>query len=90
MGRPESEFSTIRDLRDGLSRLVDGGLGDLPVQVLIVPRSTMEAIARDTQGDSYDVGRPALLIELDSPSPDRIPPTILSASYLDTEKPGMQ
>ena len=29
-------FSTIRDLRDRLSDLVDQGLGELPVQILIV------------------------------------------------------
>ena len=90
MSRPESEFATIRDLRDGLTRLVDGGLGDLPVQVVVVPTSTMEAIARDTQGSDYTPTKPALLIELDSPSPGRLPVTILSAGYMADLKPGMQ
>jgi hypothetical protein len=89
-GRPESEFPTIRDLRDGLTRLIDGGFGDLPVQIVIVPSSTMEALARDTQGPDYDPAKPALLVELDTPSPARMSVTMLSAEYLKDGKPGMQ
>lgn len=45
--RPESEFPTIEDARDVLQQLVDKGFGKLPVQVLVVPTSTMIALARD-------------------------------------------
>ena len=43
--RPENEFPTIQDLRDGLSTLVENGFGDLPVQLVVVPDSTMQAIS---------------------------------------------
>lgn len=75
---PESNFPTLQDLRDGLSRLVESGLGALPVQVLVVPDSTMQAIARiSVPGHDHD-GRPALMIELDGGPESRLPVTILS------------
>ncbi len=74
MGRPESDFPTIRDLRDGLARLVDAGLGDLPVQVIIAPDSTMQAIARATvPGHSV----PAILMEFDAVG-GRLPMTMVT------------
>ncbi|MGZ6195517.1 MAG: hypothetical protein ACXWML_09830 [Candidatus Binataceae bacterium] len=42
----EEKFPTLRDLRDGLTRLIDAGLGDLPTQVLVVPASTLACVAR--------------------------------------------
>lgn len=33
----EDKFPTLRDLRDGLTRLIDEGLGDLAAQIIIVP-----------------------------------------------------
>jgi hypothetical protein len=78
MAKPENEFPTIRDLRDRLSELVDRGLGDHPVQVVVVPDSTMQAIARDA-GFVDDRGRPVLMAELAGPNDGtRIPVTILS------------
>lgn len=81
--RPENEFPTIRDLRDALNRLVDGGLGDLPVQVLIAPDSTMQAIARVAGGAAYDSNKPAIMIELDGPDgSSRLPPSIVSTERM--------
>ena len=77
VGKPESEFPTIRDLSDGLSMLVSEGLGDLPVQVLIVPDSTLQAIARVTMG-AQEGDRPALMIELGDSAEGRIPVSIMS------------
>ena len=44
MRRPESDFPTIKHLRDRLTDLIENGLGDLPVQILVVPNSTIEAV----------------------------------------------
>lgn len=62
MALPESEFPTIADLRDRLSELVERGLGELPVQILVVPDSTLQAIARDA--GAKDDAKPALMIDL--------------------------
>ena len=78
MSRPESDFPTIEDLHDGLSRLIAGGLGGLAVQVLVVPDSTMQAITRVfAEGNAPDK-RPALMVEMDGVN-GRIPVIILSA-----------
>jgi hypothetical protein len=65
--RPQNEFPTIRDVRDRLSELVERGLGDLAVQVLVVPDATMQAVARASvpPGYEYDSRKPALMIELE-------------------------
>lgn len=60
MAQPESEFPTIKDLRDRLSVLVENGLGDLPVQLVVAPDSTMQALARANEQNSP---LPALMIE---------------------------
>lgn len=61
MARPENEFPTIDDARDVLQQLVDKGFGGLPVQMLVVPPSTLVALARDAGG----VGeRPAIMLEI--------------------------
>jgi hypothetical protein len=86
MSRPESDLPTIRDLRDGLAPLIEGGFGDLPVQLVIVPTSTIEAIARCA---GYDGKKPALMIELDA-CDNRLPVPLLSATYLVGPRPGMQ
>jgi hypothetical protein len=74
--RSENEFPTIRDLRDGLTRLIDAGLGDHPVQVLVVPDATIQAIAR-TAAPDFDGAKPALMVELGS-TEGRIPVAVLS------------
>jgi len=77
MSLPESKFPTLQDLRDGLTRLVDAGIGALPVQVLVVPDSTIQAIARISAPKHDHDNRPALMVELDA-SEDRLPVTVLS------------
>lgn len=79
----ENKFPTISDLCTGLQRLVDGGLGNLPVQVLIVPDSTMQAIGRVTPGFNPD--KPALLIEFEGVD-GRIGPTVLSTDRWEGQK----
>jgi len=61
----EDRFPTIRDLRDGLSKLVEQGLGDLPLQVIIAPDSTMQAVAKVVVPEHDTSVKPALLIEFD-------------------------
>lgn len=81
--RPENEFPTIRDVRDRLTELVDQGLGDHPAQVLIVPDSTMQAIAIVTGGLGYDRTKPALLIELTGTEQSaRLPVTLVSTDRM--------
>jgi hypothetical protein len=58
MRRPESDFPTIKHLRDRLTDVIENGLGDLPVQILVVPNSTIEAVARATAGPDYDPKKP--------------------------------
>lgn len=79
----ENKFPTISDLCDGLKRLVDGGLGNLPVQVLVVPDSTIQAIGRVTPG--FDPAKPALMIEFDGVD-GRIGPTVLSTDRWQDQK----
>ena len=76
---PENQFPTIRDVRDRLSELVDKGFGDHPCQVLVVPDSTLQAIAR-TAGQTPD-DKPALMIDLCGDS-DRLPVALISAQRL--------
>jgi hypothetical protein len=80
----ERKFPTIADLRDRLSELIDSELGHLPVQVLIVPESTMRAIARSK---GHEDMRPPLMIEL-TPEGDfsRLPVSLISAEYLMREE----
>lgn len=63
----EDNFPTLADLTERLRALVEDGLGSLPVQALVVPDSTLQAIARHTRpkGLAGDP-RPALMIEFDS------------------------
>ena len=63
MARLESEFPTIKQLRDCLSELIDQGLGGLPVQILVVPDSTLQVIAR---ASGYEGGKPAIMVDLNA------------------------
>jgi hypothetical protein len=80
MSRPESEFATIRDYSEALAELVKEGLGDLPVQILVAPDSTLQIIARILGGPEKR-DKPALMIEL-AKSSDRISVCIISADRL--------
>lgn len=61
MAKPESEFPTIEDGRDVLQKLVDKGFGKLPMQVVIVPASTLAALAKDA---GHAASKPAVMIEM--------------------------
>lgn len=81
MAKPESEFPTIRDLRDRLSDLIEQGLGDHPVQVVVVPAATMLVIARAT-GAPDDKAKPPLMIELGVGRTERLPVSLVSVDFL--------
>ncbi len=57
----EEKFPTIRDFRDLLNDLVGKGFGHHPAQILVVPDSTLQALAR--HGGQSDGGKPALMME---------------------------
>lgn len=85
-GRPENEFPTIGDLHEVLADMVKRGLGALPVQVLVVPDSTLQALARQMVPDG-----PKLAAAMMEFSPDegshRIPVSFVSAERLAKMKP---
>lgn len=83
MAKPESQFPTIADMHRGLAELISAGLGDLPVQVLVAPDSTMQAICKVMAGPDYD-NRPALMIELTSSAETRgrLPVCLVSADRM--------
>ena len=62
MTRPETNLPTIRQARDRLTELIDKGFGDLAVQIIVVPDSTLQSLARSF-GQSPD-DKPALMIHL--------------------------
>lgn len=70
----ENEFPTIADLRDCLSELIEQGFGDQPVQVLVVPDSTLQAIAASIPGGD---AKPALMIDLTTDT-GRLPVGLIS------------
>lgn len=63
MTRPESKFPTIKDVHSVMAELIDEGLGDLPVQVLVAPDTTIQALAR--HAGATDDSKPALMLEFD-------------------------
>ncbi len=71
---PESEFPTVRDLAEAVKSLIELGLGEHPVQLVVIPDSTLQSIVisalphlpddqREKLGDN-----PALMIERDGVS----------------------
>jgi hypothetical protein len=58
---------SIKDLHECLSELIASGVGDLPIQLLIVPDSTLQALARATNA-GHDDTKPALMIDLSGTS----------------------
>ncbi|MEM1050415.1 MAG: hypothetical protein AAGL24_29965 [Pseudomonadota bacterium] len=75
----ENEMATIADLRDRLSNLVDDGLGDLPVMLIVAPDSTLQALARRLNGEPDD---PAIMIEFDGFA-GRQPITIMAVDRME-------
>lgn len=64
----ESTFPTLKDARDKLSELIERGFADYPVQILIVPDSTLQAVAKDSapaEANYDNEKKPALMIEFD-------------------------
>lgn len=79
MAKRENEFPTIRNARAALAKLIEDGLGDLPVQLLVVPDSTLQAIA----GAMGYRGSHALMIDLISQPPtSRLPFALISTERL--------
>ena len=78
----EDKFPTLRDLRDGLSRLIDEGMGDLAAQIIIVPDSTLQAVAKVTGAPGWNAQTDkAKLIEFDGVD-GRLPMMMLTADYV--------
>lgn len=77
----EDRYPTIRDIRDKLDELVAQGLGDLPAQLVIVPDSTMQALARTLAPPGYVHAKPALMIEFDAIG-GRLPVAVYSADRI--------
>lgn len=88
MGRPESDFPTISDLREALTSLIERGLGDLAVQILVAPDSTMQAVARNLDPSHDHQGKPALMIDLTGGKGGRLPVALISTERLNG-RPGM-
>ena len=79
----ENSFPTIRDFRDRLNYLVNQGLGDQPVQILIVPDSTMQAISRIVSAGCDPIpDKPALMIEFEG-ADGRMPVLIYSTDRME-------
>jgi hypothetical protein len=76
----ESDFPTIRDLREALSELIERGLGDLAVQIVVAPDSTMQALARCLE-PNYS-GKPALMIDVARGTDGRLPVALISTERL--------
>lgn len=60
MPKSESSFPTIIDARDVLQQLIDKGFGELPMQVVVVPASTLATLAKDA---GHNSSKPAVMIE---------------------------
>ncbi len=80
MARPESDFPTVADASACFARLVEMGLGGLAVQVVVVPDSTIQAVANVVGARDAD-DRPALMIEL-WPEGGRLPVSIISTARM--------
>jgi hypothetical protein len=79
MRKPESDFPTIRHLRDRLTDLIENGLSDLP---LVVPDSTIQSVARATGGPDYDPDKPTLMIKLEIVDGSRLPVSLISTNQM--------
>lgn len=78
----EDKFPTLRDLRDGLTRLIDEGLGELAAQIIIVPDSTLQAVAKVTGAPGFNpTTDKAKLIEFDGVA-GRMPMMMLTVDYV--------
>lgn len=77
---PENHFPTIKDLKAALEILIDRGLGDLAIQILVAPDSTLQALARDLEPAHRS--KPAMMIDLTRGADGRLPVSIISTERL--------
>jgi len=75
----ENHYPTIRDVHECLTDLIGRGLGDLPVQIVVAPDSTMQALA--VLGGKYTGKKPALMIEFPGDGA-RLPVAFISTDRL--------
>jgi hypothetical protein len=75
----EDQFPTIAQAHAVLFDLIKRGFGELPVQILIAPDSTIQALARDA--GATDDQKPALMLEFENGF------CVISTAYLDGAKP---
>ena len=79
----DRNFPTLRDFRDRLASLVDEGLGDLPAQILVLPDSTMQALACHFDPTRKLGTSPALMIDLDNgDAGKRLPVSVLNVDRM--------
>lgn len=74
----EDKFPTIKDVYAALASLIERGLGDLAVQIVVAPDSTLQAIARNSGWD----GKPAMMIDLAVGVDGRLPASIIATERL--------
>lgn len=80
MTKPESEFPTVNDLASAIADLIERGLGDLAVQIVVAPDSTMQSLARSL--DPNYGGAPAMMIDLTMGIEGRLPIAFISTERL--------
>lgn len=74
----ESKLPTIADFHRAIAQLVEEGFGECPAQILVVPDSTLQAIAGVHP-------KPALMIDLPLDQPTgRFPPGLISVLGMET------
>lgn len=76
----EATLPTINDLRAVVAELIANGFGELPIQIVVAPDSTLQALARRHANES-----PVLMIEY-SAGTERQPVSIISTARLSSGK----
>lgn len=79
----ENTYPTISDLHKVTSALIERGLGELPLQIVIAPDSTIQVLA-----GRVDEGKSALMIEYD-PQDGRKPVAFISTARLNGDIPSL-
>lgn len=77
----ENTFPTIADLHKVIGSLIERGLGELPIQIVIAPDSTIQVLAA-----RVDEGKPALMIEYHAED-GRQPVAFISTARLNRDIP---
>lgn len=76
----ESKYPTIHDMHAVLTDMVAKGFGDMPAQLVVVPDSTMQALAKVVAGHDTE-SKAALMMDF-LVNPDRMPVTIMSTARM--------